>query len=172
MARHYRSFCLSTQVAIFPLSHTPQRGNNGASFNLTGNASVEFWCCDRLIARTYPRLYTVSFARYRLSSIMRTSRTWVSACIPYERVAGSRRREGKLASKTARARARFTGVRGNYATSFDTECSRSPPRGGVHRYEYSHPVLSTGTGAHFVTRWHLPRRRFAQHFRLQTRNGI
>lgn len=30
---------------------------------------------------------------------------------------------------------------------FDTECSRSPPRGGVHRYEYSHPVLDRHWGS-------------------------
>lgn len=80
MARHY-SFCLSTQVAIFPLSCTLQRSNNGASFNLTGNASVEFWRCDRLIRETYPRLYTVSFTRCRLS-IMRMLQIRASACIP------------------------------------------------------------------------------------------
>lgn len=55
--------------------------------------------------------------------------------------------EANLASKIVRARARFTGVRGNYASSFDTECSRSPPRGGVHRYEYSHPVLDRHWGS-------------------------
>lgn len=59
MARHYRGFCLSTQVAIFPLSRAPQRSNNGASFNLTGNASVEFWRCDQLI-----REHTQDYIRY------------------------------------------------------------------------------------------------------------
>lgn len=117
MARHYCSFCLSTQIAIFPLSCTPQRNNNGASFNLMGNASVEFWRCDYVDTRTYPRLYTVSLLyavsfinyAYVADSSFGMHSAYVSlALIGYD--------EANLASKIARARARFTGVRDNYAS--------------------------------------------------------
>lgn len=146
MARHYRGFCLSTQVAIFPLSRAPQRSNNGASFNLTGNASVEFWRCDQLI-----REHTQDYIRYLSRSIVYQLRVRLRLKLQHafgEHIAGSRRHdEANLASRIARARARFTGVRGDYATSFDTECFRSPPRGGVHRYEYSHPLLDRHWGS-------------------------
>jgi len=133
--------------------------DTGSNFSIVSHASEkqqwrEFYShrkcvCGVLMlrlvdSRTYPSLYTVSSTRYRLS-VTHMSQSFGMHSVNVSTFVDTTKQI--LPQNLREARARFTGVRGDYASSFDTECSRSPPRGGAHRYEYSHPVLDRHWGS-------------------------